>query len=497
MYARGVGRNDGRMSNGSFQEQMNDLWRTRPVRLPGRGHVAGVCAGIGYRYGVDPVLIRVAFVVSTIFGGAGVLLYLVCWLGLTKSGDPASPAESLVGRGHSSDSGTKTVVLLVALAIAASTVGPFGVGLGGSGLISMALMLGGLWLLYQRQPVPPPLPPGVAPTGVGTGYPGTSYAPGPFGGNPFGADPYGAGAYGGSAYGAGPHPTYSPYTKLPDSYTPSPAATPTADSTDRTNTPPPTEPPASEQKTVSFEKSPEPTPSSFAPPTPFAPLEPRPPAWDPLGVAPFAWDLPEPAGTPTPAAAPGRKHSRLTTMVIGLAILAAAAATALSVATGSEWLNPGRIGAVALAVIGAGLVVGSVVRKGYGLLVVAGPLVGFVVLASLVGSLNFDGRSMGEQRWEPMSAADLESEYSGGFGSFTLDLRRVELTEDKTVTVNGNGEVIVLLPPKMNVRNDCSVQVGDSQCLPDGLDGGADGPGGPVLNLDVNAQFGNVEVRRG
>ncbi|MCQ4120263.1 PspC domain-containing protein [Rhodococcus tibetensis] len=483
------------MSNGSFQEQMQDLWRTRPVRLPGRGHVAGVCAGIGYRYGVDPVLIRVAFVVSTIFGGAGVLLYLVCWLGLTKSGDPASPAESLVGRGHSSDSGTKTVVLLVALAIAASTVGPFGVGLGGSGLISMALMLGGLWLLYQRQPVPPPLPAGATP-GVGTGYPGTNYAPGPFGGNPFGTDPYGGSGYGGSAYGAGSHPTYSPYTKLPDAYTPSSTA-PAADSAAPTNTPPPTEPAASEQKTVSFEKSPAPDPHSFAPSAPFAPLEPRPPAWDPLGVAPFAWDLPEPAGTTTPAVAPGRRHSRLTTMVIGLAILAAAAATAASVATGSEWLNPGRIGAVALAVIGTGLVIGSFLRKGYGLLVVAGPLVGFVVLASLVGSLNFDGRTMGEKIWEPTSAADLQPEYSGGFGSFTLDLRNVELTEDKTVTVNGNGEVVVIVPPNMNVRNDCTVQFGDTQCLPDGLDGGADGTEGHVLNLDVNAQFGSVEVHRG
>ncbi|ELB88540.1 phage shock protein PspC (stress-responsive transcriptional regulator) [Rhodococcus percolatus] len=493
------------MSNGSFQEQIQDLWRTRPVRLPGRGHVAGVCAGIGYRYGVDPVLIRVAFVVSTIFGGAGVLLYLACWLALTKSGDPASPAESLVGRGHSSDSGTKTIVLLVALAIALTTVGPFGVGLGGSGLISMALMLGGLWLLYQRQPIPPPLPAGAVAPGVGTGYPGTSFSPGQFGANPFGPGTYGPSAYGPGAYGPGAYGpgaygpgAYGPYTKLPDSYTPSTPPTSddkTADAPTEALNP---ETAAAQSDPVSFEKSPAPGPQVDAPSAPFAPLEPRPPAWDPLGVAPFAWDLPEPARTTTPAVQPERTHSRLTTMVIGLAILAAAAATALSVATGSDWLNPGRIGAVALAVIGVGLLIGGFLRKGYGLLVVAGPLIGFVILASIVGSLDLNSENMGDRTWNPTTAAAIEPAYSGGFGSFTLDLRNVTLTEDKTVDVSGQfGEVVVLLPPGMNVENHCTAQFGDAQCLPDGLDGGVDGTDGPVLNLNADVQFGSVEVRRG
>ncbi|MFC9551067.1 PspC domain-containing protein [Rhodococcus sp. NPDC056960] len=485
MYARHAGRNDGRMSNGSFQEQIQDLWRTRPVRLPGRGHVAGVCAGIGYRYGVDPVLIRVAFVVSTIFGGAGVLLYLACWLALTKSGDPASPAESLVGRGHSSDSGTKTIVLLVALAIALSTVGPFGVGLGGSGLISMALMLGGLWLLYQRQPIPPPLPTGAVAPGVGTGYPGTSFSPGQFGANPFGPGTYGPAAYG-------------PYTKLPDSYTPSTPPAPDEGPADAPTEVLKPDTAAAQTDPVSFEKSPPPDPRVDTPSAPFAPLEPRPPAWDPLGVAPFAWDLPEPARTVTPAVQPERRHSRLTTTVIGLAILAAAAATALSVATGSDWLNPGRIGAVALAVIGVGLLIGGFLRKGYGLLVVAGPLIGFVILASIVGALDLSRDNMGDRTWTPLTTAQIDPAYSGGFGSFTLDLRNVTLTEDKTVDVSGQfGEVVVLVPPGMNVDNHCTAQFGEAQCLGEGLDGGVDGTDGHVLTLNADVRFGSVEVHRG
>ena len=41
------------MTTKNFPEQLSDMWRTRPARLPDQGHVAGVCAGIGVRYGVD------------------------------------------------------------------------------------------------------------------------------------------------------------------------------------------------------------------------------------------------------------------------------------------------------------------------------------------------------------------------------------------------------------------------------------------------------------
>jgi signal transduction histidine kinase/phage shock protein PspC (stress-responsive transcriptional regulator) len=41
--------------------------------------VAGVAAGLGRRIGVDPVLVRITFVVLTLAGGIGVLLYGVLW----------------------------------------------------------------------------------------------------------------------------------------------------------------------------------------------------------------------------------------------------------------------------------------------------------------------------------------------------------------------------------------------------------------------------------
>lgn len=41
--------------------------------------VAGVAGGIGRYLGIDPVLVRLAFVVLALAGGGGVLAYVVAW----------------------------------------------------------------------------------------------------------------------------------------------------------------------------------------------------------------------------------------------------------------------------------------------------------------------------------------------------------------------------------------------------------------------------------
>ncbi|MFD1812841.1 PspC domain-containing protein [Rhodococcus gannanensis] len=467
------------MSTATFSEQLNQLWRTRPVRLPRRGPIAGVAAGVGRRYDVDPVLIRIAFVVSTIFGGAGIVLYLAGWLLLPRAGDDTSAAESLLGRGHSSESGTKTIVLVVALMIALSTLGPLGVSFGGSGVFSLALMLGGLWLLFQRRPYPPASLPDSDPwAGISVPPPGFPQATGfPSG--------YDTSAYTSSGVFATLPKTYEPSPSSAATATPGAASGTTAESASSTPTAP----------TSAGEDQSGPTAPDPAPPTDVT----APPAWDPLGVAPFAWDLPEPAPAPTlPAPRPERPKSRLTSVVLGLAILATAAAWALAAATGWEWLTPGRIGAVGLAVIGVGLVAGAFLRRGYGLLVVTGPLTGFVILASLVGPIDWESGTVGTRTWTPATAADIQPEYTGRFGEFTLDLSALELTEDKTVDVDLRmGSFTVLVPENMNVVNHCSMTVGDAQCLPEGLTGGADGTDGPVLTLNMNGRMGNLEVHRG
>jgi phage shock protein PspC (stress-responsive transcriptional regulator) len=43
------------------------------------GIVAGVCAGIGNYFGIDPTLVRLAWAFLAIFLGAGIGLYLILW----------------------------------------------------------------------------------------------------------------------------------------------------------------------------------------------------------------------------------------------------------------------------------------------------------------------------------------------------------------------------------------------------------------------------------
>ena len=51
------------------------LYRSRTHRM-----LAGVCGGLAEYFNVDPTLVRVAFLVLTALGGAGVLVYLGMWV---------------------------------------------------------------------------------------------------------------------------------------------------------------------------------------------------------------------------------------------------------------------------------------------------------------------------------------------------------------------------------------------------------------------------------
>ncbi len=42
--------------------------------------IAGVAGGLGEYFNVDPTIIRILFVLMTVFGGSGIIIYLVLWL---------------------------------------------------------------------------------------------------------------------------------------------------------------------------------------------------------------------------------------------------------------------------------------------------------------------------------------------------------------------------------------------------------------------------------
>jgi phage shock protein PspC (stress-responsive transcriptional regulator) len=429
------------------EDAVKDFWATRP-RRPRRGRkIAGVAAGVANRYRMDPVLVRVAFVVAAIYGGAGIVFYLLGWLFLPEEDDEAAPAEALIGRGRSSTSAGFTILLCVLLVPMLGWFfggdGPFGTF---PAWLSLIVIGGLLFLLHQNRGHLTPVRTSTTPS-----------------------------------------PSPSPEVPMP--------AEPTTTTSSQTEVPLP--PPAGAPVDV--------------PP----PVEERttPPAWDPLGAAPFAWDLPEPAA-PAPEEPPEppvkRRKSRIGTMTVGLALVAAAG---MSFAMGG-WITPQHIVGVVLAILGLGMVAGAFLRGGRGLIALAVPL----SLAGLALTVVTPGeyRGFGDLTARPTTVAQVEREYARSVGNVTVDLTALTATQpgvdaDEPLEIRARadlGNVEVIVPETADVIVTCEAERGNVECLGEdrsGLDEriedfeslGEDGPGGLLIELKAEVNTGNVEVRRG
>lgn len=401
------------------EETLRDFWADRPVRPRSGGKLGGVSAALANRYGIDPVLIRVAFVVGVFYGGAGVLLYLLGWLLLPRevSGEP--------GRSGSRPTSGPMLVLLVLLLIPALfAVTDF------AGLFGLTLGAGALYLLHRNYrdrgaaPVEPQADraePGADNTWV---YPGTDGTP-----------------------------------------------------TDRIA-----------------------TGRSTADLSPGEAEHTGPPSWDPLGAAPFAWDLPEPSD-PEPEPEPARTRRSVTLVTLALALLA----TGLGVAVG---MSPADAVAIGVGVLGAGMIVGAFLRGGRGLIGFAIPA---AALAMLLSALPVDPwRGFTNEQVRPDTIGDVRGSYTGSVGNIELHLDDLRFTEGQELGTRahiGLGNISVYLPPDVDATVRCSADRGAVDCLGEGRDGshprvettdfGADGPGGGNVTLDLSAGTGKVEVLRG
>ena len=70
-------------------------------RDPDNGMVAGVCAGLGRRLQVDPLLLRIVFAATTLASGIGLVAYVLAWILLPaeQTGESAF-AQLSRGWGH-------------------------------------------------------------------------------------------------------------------------------------------------------------------------------------------------------------------------------------------------------------------------------------------------------------------------------------------------------------------------------------------------------------
>lgn len=86
--------------------------------------VAGVCGGLGDYFRVDPIWFRLGFVLLTLAGGSGILIYLLMWLIVPRAPRDYTPTGST--RGRVNGTAVIGVVLLLAGTIALfNTIAPW------------------------------------------------------------------------------------------------------------------------------------------------------------------------------------------------------------------------------------------------------------------------------------------------------------------------------------------------------------------------------------
>jgi phage shock protein PspC (stress-responsive transcriptional regulator) len=80
--------------------------------------LGGVAGGTATYLGVGPVVVRIALVVLTLFGGLGIILYVVGWLLIPEDGKEVSLAQqALSDRGSGRHRWMTIVIALVALLV--------------------------------------------------------------------------------------------------------------------------------------------------------------------------------------------------------------------------------------------------------------------------------------------------------------------------------------------------------------------------------------------
>ncbi|KQX65950.1 PspC domain-containing protein [Angustibacter sp. Root456] len=249
-------------------------------------------------------------------------------------------------------------------------------------------------------------------------------------------------------------------------------------------------------------------PPSTAPTTVLLPTdgEGEPPARPPLPPQPpYAAGPPVPPQPPLPPQPP-RPRSHLFGATVSVALIALGVLAAFDVA-GAE-PPAGAYPALALTVVGLGLVLGTWIGRARGLV-----FWGLVLsLATLIGSVAGHARGLNDNTVDQtvtvstVSALPTDDRY--GAGQVEYDLTGLDLS-GQTASMDaqiGFGEIVVTLPPDVDVVLDARTGVGGLTLFGSDTGGvnqhrqrtdyGADGPGGGTLDLTLYAGFGHLEVRR-
>lgn len=443
----------GTSSTHGVTDELRALRRSSSDRV-----IAGVLGGLGTRMGIDPVVLRVVTAVLALFGGVGVLLYAIAWLLVPAEDEAGSVLDQALGRVEPRETHAGPLAVGLAVGIIVS----FGIVVSGS-MVSgplLALAAGGAFLVLRRR------------DDDGDGHPAE-----------VAAQP--------------PEPDY------PLSWPPAEAQV-QSENTERTAV-------SDEHPEAATDKRPESDRSRAAAHRTTGPA-PEPEMVDASGWPDGPdWQhfQPEWAAEPEPAApAKVKKRSPLNPIILSAAILAVGV-LAINDVTWATF-HPALYVAVPLAVIGAGLVIGSWFGRSRGLIVLGIILSLALIPATWVPGLNGPSGDLREEysRVDELPARPVEI----GVGSAVYDLSDLELN-GATVEFDlelGAGEVTIFVPEEVTLNVELSMGAGTAIIRPGSgppppppIDGvnrevtqtyvGTD-PEAGTINLGIEAGLGEVKV---
>jgi phage shock protein PspC (stress-responsive transcriptional regulator) len=420
----------------------------RLYRRPEGKVIAGVCSGLAAYWGVDPVALRVAFVLLTIFsGGLGLLAYGIAWLVMPM----ARPGQVMPQRPpHESAAASRWIaigaIVLGALILSRGFFRIHGGVFWGLILIGVGLAVWGGREFGGRSHHPmPPAPP--AP-------------PAPPGG------PYAAASS--TAQFSATTPYQNPSDQNPSAQ--DPPATP----------PPPA------------------WPGGSASAVPTTPLDPP---------SSYQRDRRQHRDVERDRRrAQRREPSILGRLVIGASALAIGVGLLLD-NLGVVSMTPKGIFAVLLGIVGLGLLIGTWFGRARWLI---WPGAGLALLLATTAAVPFTPTGgFGDVVWQPTSfkALQQDNEYKHSAGEVVLDLTKLNFgTKDQTVDADlGFGELLIVVPNDVNVLVEAHVQGGEMTIFGKGTDGWDVGdivysrgePHVGPLRLETNVIFGTLTVQRG
>lgn len=391
-------------------------------------YIAGVAGGIGRHFGIDPTVIRVLLAVLTFFGGAGVLIYGVCWLFVPEDGSDRAAVQV----------GSEPRKLLILAAVGVGFLLAMGDAFSGFNagwpIASLAVLVAIVLIARDRND-------GRRSSRIAQKQAWAEHR---------------------AAVAAGMVPAYAgaPFTPASDAATHAVPTEPTAVLPDHAAAPP-------------------------APPVP-----PAPPAWQP----------PQP-----PVIPPRPKRTGVLWFWPTLAMIAIALGV-VGLVDSDHQVDGGVYPAVALAITGVMLVVGSFVGRPGGLVLVGLVSSGALAVSGVTGGYHFNGNDLSVT---PRTAADVQSAYSGTNGRILLDLTEVSDPENlagRTIEVTLKaGEIKVILPRTVNADVEADFGFAGGIDIPGYSGGGIQdsterhlvgtkAAGAAPVELDLHATVGHIEV---